>query len=47
MKFIAFVAITAVVAGAWAQSGNVRPESAPPATAQAPVDQLIPQQGYF
>jgi len=42
MKFIAFVAITAVVAGAWAQSGNVRPESAPPATAQAPVDQLIP-----
>src|SRR5438105_8928449 len=42
MKFIAFVAITAVVAGAWAQSANVRPESAPPATAQAPVDQLIP-----
>jgi len=42
MKFIAFVAITTVVAGAWAQSANVRPESAPPATAQAPVDQLIP-----
>src|SRR6266516_295682 len=42
MKFIPLVAITAVVAGAWAQSANVRPESAPPATAQAPVDQLIP-----
>src|SRR5213592_5068009 len=42
MKFIAFVAITAVVAGAWAQSANVRPKSAPPATAQAPINQLIP-----
>ena len=42
MKFIAFVAITAGVAGAWAQSANVRPESAPPATAQAPIDKLIP-----
>jgi hypothetical protein len=42
VKFIAFVAITAVVAGAWAQSANVQPESAPSATAQAPMDQLIP-----
>ena len=42
MKFIAFIAIAAVVAGAWAQSANVRPKSAPPATAQAPIDQLIP-----
>jgi hypothetical protein len=42
VKFIAFIAITGVVAGAWAQSANVRPKSAPPATAQAPIDQLIP-----
>jgi hypothetical protein len=42
VKFIAFIAIAAVVAGAWAQSANVRPKSAPPATAQAPIDQLIP-----
>jgi len=42
VKFIAFVAITAVVTGAWAQSANVRPESASSATAQAPIDQLIP-----
>jgi hypothetical protein len=42
VKFIGFIAITAVVAGAWAQSANVRPKSAPPATAQAPIDQLIP-----
>jgi hypothetical protein len=42
MRFIAFVAITAVVAAAWAQSANVRPESGPPAAAQASIDQLIP-----
>ena len=42
MKLIAFVAIAAVMAGAWAQSANVRPESTPPATAQAPIDKLIP-----
>jgi hypothetical protein len=42
VRFIAFVAIIAVVAGAWAQSANVWPKSAPPATAQAPIDKLIP-----
>jgi len=42
MKFIAFVAIKVAVAGAWAQSANVRPESAPPATEEAPIDKLIP-----
>ena len=42
MRFIAFVAIAAVVAGAWAQSANMRTESTPPATAKAPIDQLIP-----
>jgi hypothetical protein len=42
MRFIGFIAITAVVSSAWAQSADVRPKSAPPATAQAPIDQLIP-----
>src|SRR5919108_2988734 len=42
MRFIAFIAITAVVNITWAQSADVRPQAAPPATAQAPIDQLIP-----
>jgi len=42
MRFIAFAAITAVVAGAWPQSAKVWPESVPAATAQAQIDQLIP-----
>jgi hypothetical protein len=42
MRLIAFIAITAVVGRAWAQPADVRPESAPPATARAPIDQLIP-----
>jgi hypothetical protein len=42
MRFIAVVAITSVVSGAWAQLADVRPKSARPATAPAPIDQLIP-----
>jgi len=42
MRFIALIAITAVVGGAWAQSADVRPKSVPRSTGQAPIDQLIP-----
>jgi hypothetical protein len=42
MRFIAFIAIISVVNVSWVQSADVRSESAPPATTQAPIDQLIP-----
>jgi hypothetical protein len=42
MRFIGFIAIASLVSAAWAQSANVQPKSARPATGQAPIDQLIP-----
>jgi hypothetical protein len=42
MRFIGFIAIASLVSAAWAQSANVQPKSARPATVQAPIDQLIP-----
>jgi hypothetical protein len=42
MRFIGFIAMASLVSAEWTQSADVQPRSAPPATAQAPIDQLIP-----
>jgi hypothetical protein len=42
MRLIPWFAFTCILSTAWAQSSAVRPKPPTPATAKAPVDQLIP-----